>query len=146
MTGQHDTPNGKAELDPPGDAERTFTIGELAEEFSITTRTIRFYEARGLLTPRRAGTNRIYSRRDRGRLILILRGKNLGFTLEDIAQYLGLYDLDPTQRQQTEMLLGKVEAAIADLNRKKADLARSLADLKEIRTKCADFLKRPPEP
>ena len=145
MTGEQDTHTAKSELEPPGDAERTFTIGELAEEFQITTRAIRFYEARGLLTPRRAGTNRIYARRDRGRLILILRGKNLGFTLEDIAEYLALYDLDPTQRAQTELLLGKVEAAIADLNRKKSDLARSLADLKEIRAKCAEFLKRPSE-
>lgn len=146
MTGEHKARDEKADLDPPGDAGRTFTIGELAEEFSITTRAIRFYEARGLLMPQRAGTNRIYSRRDRGRLILILRGKNLGFTLEDIAEYLALYDLDPTQRAQTELLLAKVEIAIADLNRKKADLARSLADLKEIRAKCADFLKRPSQP
>lgn len=146
MTGEDKARDEKADLDPPGDAGRTFTIGELAEEFSITTRAIRFYEARGLLRPQRAGTNRIYSRRDRGRLILILRGKNLGFTLEDIAEYLALYDLDPTQRAQTELLLAKVEAAIADLNRKKADLARSLADLKEIRAKCADFLKRPLQP
>jgi DNA-binding transcriptional MerR regulator len=145
MTGEHETRTQKAETDPAPEVERTFSIGELAEEFSITTRAIRFYEARSLLTPRRVGTNRIYSRRDRGRLILILRGKNLGFTLEDIAEYLALYDLDPTQRAQTELLLGKVDAAITDLNRKKADLARSLADLKEIRAKCAEFLKRPSE-
>jgi len=124
----------------PDDA-KTFTIGQLAEEFQITTRAIRFYESRGLIKPRREGTNRIYSRRDRGRLSIILRGKNLGFTLEDIAEYLALYDVDRSQRTQTEMLLSKVEAAIADLNRKKADLARTLADLKELRSKCGEFLK-----
>lgn len=123
------------------EAEQTFTIGQLADEFQITTRAIRFYESRGLIQPRREGTNRIYSRRDRGRLILILRGKNLGFTLEDIAEYLALYDVDRSQRAQTEMLLSKVEAAIADLNRKKADLARTLNDLKDLRAKCVAFLK-----
>lgn len=121
--------------------EDTFTIGQLAEEFNITTRAMRFYETRGLIQPRREGTARIYSRRDRGRLILILRGKNLGFTLEDIAEYLALYDVDRSQRAQTEMLLEKVEAAIADLNRKKADLARTMTDLKELRTNCMNFLK-----
>lgn len=123
----------------------TFSIGELADEFGITTRAIRFYESRGLIQPQREGTNRIYSKRDRGRLILILRGKNLGFTLEDIAEYLTLYDIDPSQRVQTEMLLGKVEASIADLNRKKADLARTLQDLKDLRAKCVDFLKNTDE-
>lgn len=130
-----DRPDGRA-----ADSERTFTIGQLAEEFDITTRTIRFYEARGLISPLRAGTARIYSRRDRARLALILRGKNLGFTLEDIAEYLALYDVDPSQRVQTEALIGKVDAAIADLNRKRADLDRSLRDLKELRAKCAEFL------
>lgn len=130
-----DRPDGRA-----ADCERTFTIGQLAEEFDITTRTIRFYEARGLISPLRAGTARIYSRRDRARLALILRGKNLGFTLEDIAEYLALYDVDPSQRVQTEALIGKVDAAIADLNRKRADLDRSLRDLKELRAKCAEFL------
>lgn len=139
---KHDDPTTEQDADgSPGTSEETFTIGQLAEEFEITTRAIRFYESRGLIQPRREGTNRIYSRRDRGRLILILRGKNLGFTLEDIAEYLALYDIDPSQRTQTEMLLGKVEASIADLNRKKADLARTLSDLKDLRAKCVDFLK-----
>ncbi len=123
------------------EAERTYSIGELADEFDITTRTIRFYESRGLITPRRAGTSRIYSRRDRGRLMLILRGKNLGFSLEDVAEYLKLYDIDPSQRAQTELLIGKVDAAIADLDAKRADLERSLRDLKELRAKCAEFLR-----
>ncbi|MFN3868328.1 MAG: MerR family transcriptional regulator [Hyphomicrobiaceae bacterium] len=124
-----------------GDADRTFSIGELAHEFDITTRTIRFYEARGLISPQRSGTNRIYSRRDRARLKLILRGKNLGFSLEDIAEYLKLYDVDPSQRAQTELLVGKVDAAIADLEAKRSDIERALRDLTEIRTKCAEFLR-----
>lgn len=129
----------------PDDAS-TYTIGQLAEEYQITTRAIRFYESRGLIKPHREGTNRIYSRRDRGRLSIILRGKNLGFTLEDIAEYLALYDVDRSQRTQTEMLLSKVENAIADLNRKKADLARTLTDLKDLRSKCVGFLKSGDKP
>ncbi len=128
------------------DDEVSYSIGQLADEFQITTRAIRFYESRGLIKPRREGTNRIYSRRDRGRLTLILRGKNLGFTLEDIAEYLALYDIDRTQRTQTEMLLTKLDAAIADLNRKKTDLARALTDLKELRTKCIEFLNTVDKP
>jgi DNA-binding transcriptional MerR regulator len=124
------------------DLDKLYTIGELAEEFAVTTRTIRFYESRGLIAPARRGSNRSYTRRDRARLALILRGKNLGFSLEDVAEYLGLYDADPGQQAQTTMLLNKVEATIADLNQKRADLDRTLKELKEIRTKCLDHLKQ----
>ncbi len=142
----HNDPDAIARQSGSPDDESTYTIGQLADEFQITTRAIRFYEARGLIRPRREGTNRIYSRRDRGRLSIILRGKNLGFTLEDIAEYLALYDVDRSQRTQTEMLLSKVEVAIADLNRKKVDLARTLTDLKELRSKCVEFLKSVEKP
>ncbi len=119
-----------------------FTIGDLATEFEITTRAIRFYEARGLLRPMRRGTARSFTRRDRARLKLILRGKNLGFTLEDIAEYLSLYDTDPTQVTQTRLLLDRVEAHIADLNTKRGDLDRTLEDLREIRSQCKRHLSR----
>jgi DNA-binding transcriptional MerR regulator len=124
------------------EAEHYFAIGELADEFGITTRTIRFYEARGLLVPARFRSNRAYSRRDRARLKLILRGKNLGFSLEDIAEYLSLYDSDPGQVTQTRLLLGKIEAHIADLNSKRSDIERTLTELKEIRAQCQGHLKR----
>jgi DNA-binding transcriptional MerR regulator len=126
---------------PPPD-DHYFSIGELADEFNITTRTIRFYEARGLLVPARFRSNRAYSRRDRARLKLILRGKNLGFSLEDIAEYLSLYDSDPGQITQTKLLLAKIEAHIADLNSKRSDIERTLTELKEIRAQCQGHLKR----
>lgn len=129
--------------DDGSDTDRLFTIGELAEAFDITTRAIRFYEARGLLAPQRVGANRSYTRRDKGRLTLILRGKNLGFTLEDIAEYLALYDADPVQEAQTRLLLEKIETAINDLQQKRADLDRTLRDLKDIRAKCAEHLLTP---
>lgn len=128
----------------PQDAHRepSFTISALAKEFGITTRTIRFYESRGLLSPERIGTARRYSKRDRARLILILRGRNLGFTVEDVSDYLSLYDSDPGQLAQTRHLHDKVTAAIAELETKRHDIERSLADLTEIRARCDAHLKK----
>ena len=83
------------------------TVTELARELGITPRAIRFYETKGLLNPGRAGTTRVYTHRERGRLQLILRGKRLGFSLTDIGEYLDLYDADPTQRDQILLLLAK---------------------------------------
>jgi DNA-binding transcriptional MerR regulator len=126
----------------PGEhPDRLYAIGELAQELGVTTRTIRFYESKGLIAPARRGIARSYTRRDRARLRLILRGKNLGFTLEEIAQYLKLYDADPAQIAQTQMLLARVERAIDDLQAKRADLDRTLKDLREIRAQCAEHLK-----
>ena len=123
-------------------ADRLYTIGELAQELKVTTRAIRFYEAKGLIAPVRRGVHRSYSRRDRARLKLILRGKNLGFTLEEVAQYLKLYDADPAQIAQTQMLLAHIERAIEDLQVKRADIERTLRELKEIRSQCMEHLGR----
>jgi DNA-binding transcriptional MerR regulator len=137
-------PQGRARRGSAADAgehpDRLHTIGELAQELAVTTRAIRFYEAKGLIAPARRGIARSYTRRDRARLRLILRGKNLGFTLEEIAQYLKLYDADPAQIAQTQMLLARVERAIEDLQVKRADLDRTLKELKEIRAQCAAHL------
>jgi DNA-binding transcriptional MerR regulator len=124
------------------DSAHLYTIGELAGEFNVTTRTIRFYESKGLISPARRGVARAYSRRDRARLKLILRGKNLGFSLEEIAEYLKLYDADPAQMAQTQMLLTGVERAIADLQLKRADLDRTIKELKDIRAQCMDHLRK----
>ena len=121
-------------------ADRLYSIGELAQELKVTTRAIRFYEARGLIAPVRRGVHRSYSRRDRARLRLILRGKNLGFRLEEVAQYLKLYDADPAQVAQTQMLLAHIERAIEDLQVKRADIERTLKELKEIRNQCMEHL------
>lgn len=118
-----------------------FTIGELADELGVTTRAIRFYEARGLIAPGRKGVARAYSRRDRGRLMLILRGKNLGFSLEDIGAYLELYDADPTHVAQMKLLQSKVDAHISALEGKRADIERTLGELQEIRAQVEAALK-----
>jgi DNA-binding transcriptional MerR regulator len=131
---------GRAPAAPEED--RLYTIGELASEFEITTRTIRFYESKGLIAPARRGVARAYSRRDRGRVKLILRGKNLGFSLDVIAEYLKLYDADPAQIAQTQMLLARVDQAIEGLLAKRADLERTLKELKDIRGQCVEHLKK----
>lgn len=124
--------------------EVTYTISDLSKEFDITTRTIRFYESRGLIQPERIGTTRRYSKRDRARLMLILRGRNLGFTVEDVGEYLALYDADPGQLAQTRLLLGKITDAIANLEVKRSDIERALEDLNEIRGRCNDHLNGGP--
>lgn len=135
--------------DTPAQPEPTYTISDLAKEFEITTRTIRFYESRGLIQPERVGMARRYSKRDRARLILILRGRNLGFTVEDVGEYLALYDADPGQQAQTRLLLDKVVDAIATLEKKRADIERALDELNAIRGSCEAHLERasrtPPE-
>ena len=123
-------------------SDRLYTIGELAAELGVTTRTIRFYESKGLISPARRGVARAYARRDRARLKLILRGKNLGFSLEEIAEYLKLYDADPSQIAQTQMLLNRVERTIEDLQLKRADLDRTLKELRDIRSGCVEHLRR----
>lgn len=133
---------GLAGAEADDEADTTYSIGDLAGEFGITTRTIRFYESRNLITPNRRGTQRFYTRRDRARLSIILRAKNLGFSLEDVAAYLDLYDADPGQQVQTRMLLEKVETAIADLQKKRADLDRTLRDLKDLKSKCVEHLTK----
>jgi DNA-binding transcriptional MerR regulator len=118
-----------------------YSIGDLASEFGISTRAIRFYESKGLIAPERVGSNRIYKKRDRARLILILRGKRLGFSLEEIAEYLNLYDADPNQIAQTRLLLQKVETSIAELEGKRRDIEAALGDLGDIRMHCVELLK-----
>ena len=130
-----------AEAAPAGQGQ-TFTISELAKEFAITTRTIRFYESRGLIAPERIGTSRRYSKRDRARLILILRGRNLGFTVEDVGDYLALYDSDPGQIAQTQLLRDKVVAAVETLRVKRSDIDKALADLDDIAARCDAHLKK----
>jgi DNA-binding transcriptional MerR regulator len=136
------TQRQRAAPEPSAPEERLYTIGELASELAVTTRTIRFYELKGLIAPARRGVARSYSRRDRARLKLILRGKNLGFSLEAIGEYLKLYDADPAHIAQTQMLLSGVEEAIENLQMKRADLDRTLKELREIRAQCVEHLKK----
>ena len=82
-----------------------FSVSQLARQLGVTTRTIRFYEDKHLISPQRAGTTRVYTHRDRARLMLILRGKRLGFSLREIKEFLDLYDVDPEHHTQVRVLL-----------------------------------------
>ncbi|QYO76309.1 MerR family transcriptional regulator [Devosia salina] len=117
-----------------------FSIADLAGEFGISTRAIRFYESKGLLSPERVGATRIFRKRDRARLILILRGKRLGFTLRDISDYLSLYDADRTQ--QVSLLAGKVDERLALLERQRDDLETTIRELREIRQLAEERLQK----
>ncbi|HHY49873.1 MAG TPA: MerR family DNA-binding transcriptional regulator [Alphaproteobacteria bacterium] len=117
---------------PEQDNRDLFSIADLAREFGISTRAIRFYESKGLLAPERVGGTRVFRRRDRARLILILRGKRLGFSLRDISEYLSLYDAH-SQTAQVNLLLELVDRRLAKLRQQMADLNTTLAELTEIR-------------
>ena len=110
-----------------------FAIADLARECGISTRAIRFYETKGLLTPERVGSTRVFRRRDRARLILILRGKRLGFSLRDISDYLSLYDADRTQRAQVSLLVDMVNERMRMLEVQLGDLQTTLGELREIK-------------
>ncbi len=107
----------------------TFTISELAREFDITTRTIRFYEDKGLLTPMRKGQARVYAQRDRTRLLLILRGKRLGFSLDEVAEIITLYDDAPGEVGQIEFFLKKISDRQAQLKAQREDIDQTLHEL-----------------
>jgi DNA-binding transcriptional MerR regulator len=119
---------------------RTWSIGELADEFQTTLRAIRHYEELGLLAPGRNGQQRIYTERDRVRLQLILRGKRLGFTLDEIAHILDLYDDPPGEAGQLEFLVADIQRRRADLLRRRADLDATLAELDDLERRCRSDL------
>ena len=107
----------------------TFTIGDLSREFGVTLRTLRFYEDRQLLNPKRQGLTRLYSRRDRARLRLVLMGKKVGFSLTEIRDMLDLYDLKDGQVTQLKVALDKFARQIAVLRQQKEDIEQAIAEL-----------------
>ena len=117
---------------PEQDNRDLFAIADLAKEFGISTRAIRFYESKGLLSPERVGGTRVFRRRDRARLILILRGKRLGFSLRDISEYLSLYDAH-SAAAQVKLLVEMVDRRLGLLEQQMTDLHLTLSELKEIR-------------
>ena len=126
---------------PEPEQRDLFAIADLAAEFGISTRAIRFYESKGLIAPERVGATRVFRRRDRARLILILRGKRLGFSLRDISEYLSLYDAH-SQTAQTRLLIDKVDQRLALLEAQKADLETTITELREIRKLAAEQAAR----
>ena len=123
-------------------AERTWSITDLAREHDVTLRTIRFYEDRGLLTPERRGTHRIYRNRDRIRLGLVLRGRRLGFTLDEIARIVDMYDAEPGETGQLRYLLDQIAARRSELEQRRRDIDQTLAELDEVERRCREDLHR----
>ncbi|HRW01916.1 MAG: MerR family DNA-binding transcriptional regulator [Actinobacteria bacterium] len=117
----------------PGD---TWTIAQIADEFAITHRAVRHYEDLGLISPERRGTQRVYHRRDRTRLNLILRGKRLGFPLEEIRTIIDLYDAPRGKRSQLEYVLGQIDERRADLEARRRDLDAALDELDTFESRC----------
>ena len=118
----------------------TYTISDLASEFGVTTRTIRFYEEKGFLKPAREGTRRIYSPSDRTKLRLILRGKRLGLSLDESAEIVLMYGSRRNNRKQLEKLIARIQEKQVELKSQQTDLEFMLLDLKNAEDKCLSAL------
>jgi DNA-binding transcriptional MerR regulator len=122
---------------------RLYTVTELAKALGMTARAVRFYEDKGLITPPQAGTTRVYSARDRARMILILRGKRLGFSLSTIQEYLDLYDTGVTRHTQLRLLWVAVARRREQLVAQRQAIDEALAELADITTQSEAALKIP---
>jgi len=125
-----------------GERGSTWSIAEVADEFGVTHRTVRHYEELGLISPERRGTTRVYHRRDRTRLALVLRGKRLGFPLEEIRTIIDLYDVPRGRRSQLEYVLGQIDERRADLEQRRRDLDAALTELTEFERRCRADLEQ----
>ena len=127
-------------MDSTESGKKTYSIGELAGEFGITSRTLRLYEEEGLLDPRREGTRRIYNERNRVRLRLILRGKRLGWSLSEIRESFDLYDSSLGEEAQLESMLGKLEYRRETLIGQRKDIDSALRELERIEANAGQAL------
>ena len=118
-----------------------FSITDLAREFAVTNRAIRFYEDEGLISPERDGQRRVYSQRDRIRLMLILRGRRLGFSHKEIREIIDLYDADPNEVAQLRHFLAKIRERRDQLRSQQDDIQAILTELDNIESQCDSLLK-----
>ena len=122
------------------DTDTTWTIAQMADDYAVTHRALRHYEHLGLISPERDGQRRIYHRRDRTRLALVLRGRRLGFSLEQISTILGMYDDQPGEAGQLRYLLSQIDDRRGDLERRRRDIEDSLRELDELERRCEEDL------
>ena len=126
---------------PEAARQRTWTVGELAADLGVTTRTLRHYEAEGLLNPDRIGQNRVYRARDRARLRLILRGRRFGMSLAECREIVDMYDgAASSERRQLTTLLGRLDEIVADLRHRQDDLRRTLGEVTDVADQCRQRL------
>ena len=123
----------------------TYTISELAKEFALTTRAIRFYEDCGLITPQRAGSARVYGERERVRMKLVLRGKRLGLSLAEIGELLDLYEVARNERAQLSKFLVVLRERRSRLLQQKEDIDATLAEIEGLERECRRRLKDTPD-
>lgn len=140
-SGESGAANGSGADDDRSAARRDYSISELAGEFEVSARTLRHYEAVGILAPRRDGTRRIYSRRDRARLALALRGRAVGFSLPEIRDMLDLYDLRDGQVTQLRVALDRFGERIDRLAEQRRRIDEAIADLERTRETIAGILR-----
>lgn len=120
--------------------QKKYSISELSKEFDITTRSIRFYEDQGLISPTRKGQTRIYSQRDKVRLKLILRGKRLGFSLAETGRLFELYDVDKTSATQLSSMMTLITDKKSDLQQQLEDINAVLIELDDLESNCKTIL------
>jgi DNA-binding transcriptional MerR regulator len=113
----------------PDPARGAFSIHDLVRDFAVTSRTLRFYEEKGLLSPARDGEARLYSRRDRARLVYVLKGRAVGFSLDEVRELLDLYDLGDGGVTQLKAALAKFEERIDSLKHQRAEIDRMVVEL-----------------
>ncbi|QZH74442.1 MAG: MerR family DNA-binding transcriptional regulator [Erythrobacter sp.] len=118
------------------------SIAEAAEELGVTQRTLRFYEDKGLIAPQRVGTMRVYSRREMGRMMLILRGKRLGFSIREIGEFLSLYDTDQQQLGQMRHLVGRVTDRLGELRQQREAIEQTIGELETIEAQANAHIAR----
>lgn len=124
-------------------SERTYSISELAREFKVTPRALRFYEDKGLLTPRRDGLNRVYFNRDRARLLLILQGKRVGLPLIEIKEIFDLYNADEHHRLQNQVALKKFKTRLVALEQQREDIEGAIDGLRRGIQRLEEILAEP---
>ncbi len=140
--GRPDRSVSAAGFNPVDGGRDVFTIRDLVKECGVTARTLRFYEEKGLISPRRAGLERLYSRRDRARLKYVLMGKGVGFSLEEVREMLDLYDLGDGQTTQLNVALGRFKERIGRLERQKHEIEHMIDELRRASETAAAMLAR----
>ncbi len=119
----------------------TYSVGQLAEELGVTTRTLRFWEEAGIVSPARtSGSMRVYDARDRARLVLALRGKRFGMSLAEIREIVDMYDAEPGEEGQIRRLLASLEGVRADLLSRRQEITRTLGEVDDVTRRCHDRL------
>lgn len=125
--------------------ENLYTATELADALGVSSRTLRFYETKSLINPTRVGNRRIYNYKDHARMKLILRGKRIGFSLDEIKEFLDLYDTQASQTPQIQLLVNKVSQRIKQLTEQQRDIETTLGELREIHSIASETLTNKPK-